>query len=89
MSGRKTGKDAGSDRKVGYGNPPEHTRFKPGQSGNPLGRPYGTRIRPVGAGPTFAETVLSEERPVGSLVPASVTAAGAAHLIAAPLAGPR
>jgi hypothetical protein len=24
---------------VGYGKPPEHTRFKPGQSGNPKGRP--------------------------------------------------
>ena len=62
MSGRKTGKDAGSDRKVGYANPPEHTRFKPGQSGNPRGRPYGTRLRPVGAGPTFAETVLEQSK---------------------------
>jgi hypothetical protein len=24
---------------VGYGRPPKHTRFKPGQSGNPKGRP--------------------------------------------------
>jgi hypothetical protein len=24
---------------VGYGHPPEHTRFKKGQSGNPAGRP--------------------------------------------------
>jgi hypothetical protein len=29
-------------RKVGYGRPPLHTRFKPGQSGNPNGRPKGT-----------------------------------------------
>jgi hypothetical protein len=28
--------------KVGYGNPPEPTRFKPGQSGNPKGRPKGS-----------------------------------------------
>ena len=28
--------------KVGYGNPPELTRFKPGQSGNPKGRPKGS-----------------------------------------------
>jgi hypothetical protein len=28
---------------VGYGKPPEHSRFKPGQSGNPKGRPKGTR----------------------------------------------
>lgn len=26
-----------------YGNPPEETRFKPGQSGNPKGRPKGSR----------------------------------------------
>ena len=26
---------------VGYGKPPKHTRFKPGQSGNPNGRPKG------------------------------------------------
>lgn len=28
--------------KVGYRNPPRHTRFQPGQSGNPRGRPRGT-----------------------------------------------
>ena len=27
---------------LGYCNPPEHTRFKKGQSGNPQGRPKGT-----------------------------------------------
>src|SRR5271168_5244673 len=27
------------DYQVGHGNPPRHTRFKPGQSGNPRGRP--------------------------------------------------
>ena len=26
---------------VGYGKPPASTRFKPGQSGNPKGRPKG------------------------------------------------
>jgi len=28
---------------VGYGRPPLHTQFKPGQSGNPRGRPKGAR----------------------------------------------
>jgi hypothetical protein len=29
--------------KVGYCNPPVHTRFKPGQSGNPSGRAKGSQ----------------------------------------------
>jgi hypothetical protein len=28
---------------VGYAKPPEHTRYKPGRSGNPRGRPKGVR----------------------------------------------
>ena len=32
-----------SDDKTGYGNPPKHTQFKPGQSGNPAGRPKGAK----------------------------------------------
>jgi hypothetical protein len=28
-----------SKNSVGYGKPPKHTRFRPGQSGNPRGRP--------------------------------------------------
>jgi len=28
---------------VGFGKPPKHSRFKPGQSGNPKGRPKGAR----------------------------------------------
>lgn len=30
-----------SEYDVGYGKPPKHTRFKPGKSGNPKGRPKG------------------------------------------------
>jgi hypothetical protein len=31
------------DDQVGYGKPPKHSRFKPGQSGNPKGKKKGTR----------------------------------------------
>ena len=31
------------DYEVGYGRPPKETRFQPGQSGNPRGRPKGTK----------------------------------------------
>jgi len=31
------------DYKVGYGRPPQHTRFRKGQSGNPRGRPKGCK----------------------------------------------
>lgn len=32
-----------ADYEVGYGKPPKATRFKPGQSGNPKGRPKGAK----------------------------------------------
>ncbi len=35
-------KESGADYEVGYGKPPRHTRFQPGHSGNPRGRPKGT-----------------------------------------------
>ena len=32
-----------ADNVVGYGRPPQHTRFQPGRSGNPKGRPKGSK----------------------------------------------
>jgi len=46
---REAGRAAGSgptvrgDYEVGYGKPPMRTQFKPGQSGNPKGRPRGSK----------------------------------------------
>jgi hypothetical protein len=42
MSKNKTPTD-GADYEVGYRRPPEHSRFRPGQSGNPAGRRKGVR----------------------------------------------
>jgi hypothetical protein len=53
---------------VGYGRPPVHSRFRPGQSGNPRGRPKGARNRVQPLGPLeerFKSLVLEEAyRPV-------------------------
>ena len=47
MSNEGTSKGAAQiptgDCSVGYGKPPEQTKFKKGQSGNPAGRPRGSR----------------------------------------------
>jgi hypothetical protein len=39
----KNGGDQGDDDEVGYGRPPKRTRFQPGKSGNPKGRPKGSK----------------------------------------------
>jgi hypothetical protein len=49
----------GSD--VGYKRPPQHTRFRPGQSGNPSGRPKGTRNLATDLGEELAERIPIRE----------------------------
>ena len=47
--------------RVGYGCPPERTRFKPGRSGNPRGRPKGTLNMATILERTLREPVVIEE----------------------------
>jgi hypothetical protein len=46
---------------VGYGRPPRRTRYKPGQSGNPRGRPKGRRS--IG---TIVTSVLNRKVPLSA-----------------------
>ena len=47
--------------RVGYSNPPEHTRFKTGQSGNPRGRPKGALNLATVLARTLREKVTIDE----------------------------
>lgn len=40
---RKAEDTSGAGYEVGYGKPPQHSRFRPGTSGNPKGRPKGSK----------------------------------------------
>lgn len=51
----------GRDYAVGYGRPPQHTRFRPGQSGNPGGRPKGARNLLTELDEALAEKVVVVE----------------------------
>jgi hypothetical protein len=46
---------------VGYKRPPRHTRFQPGQSGNPSGRPKGTRNLGTDLGEELSERIPIRE----------------------------
>ena len=49
------------DYEVGYGKPPRHTRFKKGQSGNPHGRPKGSKNLTTLLGEALNEPVIVAE----------------------------
>ena len=51
------------DYEVGYGKPPKSRQWKPGQSGNPKGRPKGARNR---LGTQFLEALEADFNRFGS-----------------------
>ena len=50
-----------TDYEIGYGKPPKQTRFKPGECGNPLGRPKGTRNLKTDLAEELAERIPISE----------------------------
>jgi hypothetical protein len=60
-SKKPTGKGSGGDYEVGYGKPPKHTRFQPGRSGNPQGRPKGTKNLKTDLMEELGEKILIRE----------------------------
>ncbi len=49
------------DHEIGYRRPPEHSRFKPGQSGNPKGRPKGSKNLKTDLREELAEKITLRE----------------------------
>jgi len=56
-----TERDPSSDYEIGYGKPPKGTRFKPGQSGNPRGRPKGTKNLKTDLAEELGEKIVVRE----------------------------
>ncbi len=59
--GKPSAKGGSGDDEVGYGKPPKHTRFQPGQSGNPRGRPKGTKNLKTDLQEELGEKILVHE----------------------------
>jgi Family of unknown function (DUF5681) len=60
-SNNAAGIAATADYEVGYKRPPRHSRFKPGQSGNPKGRPKGTPNHRITVNRVLNEKVVVHE----------------------------
>lgn len=54
--------DQQPEEKVGYGNPPKHMQFKKGQSGNPKGRPKGSKSLKSVLGDELAREITLTEQ---------------------------
>ena len=54
-------REKSGDYEIGYGKPPVNTRFKSGQSGNPKGRPRGSKGFATLMRKALSETVLVRE----------------------------
>lgn len=63
MSGDKNKRALGArpGYDVGYGKPPKDTRFKPGQSGNPKGRPRGSKNKRPGLHEERMKDIILDE----------------------------
>ncbi len=58
---KPAGKAPSADYEVGYCKPPLHTRFQPGRSGNPRGRPKGTKNLKTDLMEELGEKILVHE----------------------------
>ena len=58
---KPTGRESNGNYEVGYGKPPKNTQFKPGQSGNPRGRPKATKNLKTDLKEELREEILVRE----------------------------